>query len=63
MDDLSLDMSHELELVLDQSRRAKLTGSLRQEGMMPDETGNMGKRKRPMRGLRTKAKKRDTYDY
>jgi hypothetical protein len=63
MDDLSLDMSHELELDMSQRGRAKLSGSLRQEGMMPDETGNMGKRKRPMRGLRTKAKKRDTYDY
>lgn len=63
MDDLSLDMSYELELDMSQRGRAKPSGSLRQEGMLPDETGNMGKRKRPMRGLRTKAKKRNSYDY
>jgi hypothetical protein len=61
MDDMSLDMSHELELTLSRQRRQQQ--NLKQEGMLPDETGNMGKRKRPMRGLRTKAKKRGDHAY
>lgn len=61
MDDMSLDVSHELELTL--SRQRGQQHNLKQEGMLPNESGNMGKRKRPMRGLRTKAKKRPSYDY
>jgi hypothetical protein len=60
MDSLSLDMNHELELDLGQSRRSKIS-TLKQEGMLPDETGNVGRRKRPMRGLRTKAKTARSY--
>lgn len=58
--EMSLDINHELALDYTQSSKRKL----RQEGMLPDETGNMQKHKRPMRGLRTKGKKRGGYcDY
>lgn len=63
MDDMSLDMSHELDISGHMHVQSREQKRLMQNGMLPDESGNMGKKKRPMRGLRTKAKKRPSYDY